>query len=318
VSIRRRIPRDERISAVGVRYVVVVRILGICGSLQAHSTNLTLLQAAAASTSGPPGGVEFAIFDGLRDLPSFDSDVVEPDLPPTVRAWRNALAESDALLIASPEYGMSLPGALKNAIDWVIGSGELERKIVATTCAVRHPDRGKRGLRALGDTLRAVNARLVSERPIVKGPGFEEEVSALVRALAAEVALDDREEPPPHGLGWLRPTALVEEWVSALNRGDVDALLSFYTPDAVNHQVAEAPAEGREAIRKLFVEAFARGPLVCIIENLFADGDWAMLEWRDPKGLRGCGFFHVVKSQIVFQRGYWDKLSFLRQEGQEG
>jgi hypothetical protein len=51
------------------------------------------------------------------------------------------------------------------------------------------------------------------------------------------------------------------------------------------------------------------------VENIFEDGEWAMLEWRDPLGLRGCGFFHVVAGRIVFQRGYWDRLSFLRLHG---
>jgi hypothetical protein len=77
-------------------------------------------------------------------------------------------------------------------------------------------------------------------------------------------------------------------------------------------QVAEEPVEGREAIREMFANGFARTEMVCIIENVFEDGEWAILEWRDPKGLRGCGFFHVVNSKIVFQRGYWDKLSFLK------
>jgi hypothetical protein len=52
--------------------------------------------------------------------------------------------------------------------------------------------------------------------------------------------------------------------------------------------------------------------MVCIAGNLFEDGEWAIMEWRDPLGLRGCGFFHVVDDKIVFQRGYRDKLSFLR------
>ena len=51
------------------------------------------------------------------------------------------------------------------------------------------------------------------------------------------------------------------------------------------------------------------------IKNVFEEGEWAILEWRDPLGLRGCGFFHVVGGKIVFQRGYWDKLSFLRANG---
>jgi limonene-1,2-epoxide hydrolase len=113
----------------------------------------------------------------------------------------------------------------------------------------------------------------------------------------------------------MRPKALVARWVDAFNAQDVDLLASLYTEDAVNHQVAESPLHGREAIRQMFAEGFAGAEMVCIVENLFEDGEWAMLEWRDPKGLRGCGFFHVQNDRIVFQRGYWDKLSFLRQQG---
>jgi limonene-1,2-epoxide hydrolase len=108
---------------------------------------------------------------------------------------------------------------------------------------------------------------------------------------------------------------LIGAWVEAFNRADVDALADFYSDDAVNHQVAEAPVHGRAAIRQMFADGFATAKMVCIIENLFVDGEWAILEWRDPLGLRGCGFFHVVDGKIVFQRGYWDKLSFLRTQG---
>jgi hypothetical protein len=111
------------------------------------------------------------------------------------------------------------------------------------------------------------------------------------------------------------PRALVTRWVEAFNRADPDALASFYAEDAINHQVAEAPVQGKTALRAMFADGFASADMVCIVENLFEDGEWAILEWRDPLGLRGCGFFHVVDSKIVFQRGYWDKLSFLRQQG---
>lgn len=113
----------------------------------------------------------------------------------------------------------------------------------------------------------------------------------------------------------LQPRELVRAWVEAFNRADADALAAFYTDDAVNHQVAESPVRGRAAIRRMFADGFATATMVCIPENIFADGEWAMLEWRDPLGLRGCGFFHVREGQIVFQRGYWDKLSFLRAQG---
>ena len=113
----------------------------------------------------------------------------------------------------------------------------------------------------------------------------------------------------------MRPKTVVLDWIDAFNRADVDALAALYVPDAVNHQVAESPVQGREAIRAMFSAGFAATEMVCISENLFEDDEWAILEWRDPKGLRGCGFFHVVDGRIVFQRGYWDKLSLLRLHG---
>ena len=110
----------------------------------------------------------------------------------------------------------------------------------------------------------------------------------------------------------MEPRELVQAWVDAFNRADAVALAAMYSEDATNHQVAEEPVVGRAAIREMFSSGFARTKMVCIVENIFQDGEWAILEWRDPLGLRGCGFFHVVDDQIRFQRGYWDKLSFLR------
>jgi limonene-1,2-epoxide hydrolase len=110
----------------------------------------------------------------------------------------------------------------------------------------------------------------------------------------------------------MTPRELVKAWVEAFNRADADALAAFYAENAVNHQVAESPVEGRAAIRAMFACEFANAEMVCMPENIFEDGEWAILEWRDPKGLRGCGFFQVRGGKIQFQRGYWDKLSFLR------
>lgn len=108
---------------------------------------------------------------------------------------------------------------------------------------------------------------------------------------------------------------VVEAWVQAFNRADLDALASLYAETAINHQVAEAPVEGRRAIREMFAREFARAKMVCIVENILVDGDWGILEWKDPVGVRGCGFFQIRASLICFQRGYWDKLSFLRAYG---
>ena len=111
------------------------------------------------------------------------------------------------------------------------------------------------------------------------------------------------------------PQSVVQAWVDAFNRADVEKLASLYSENAVNHQITEAPVEGRPAIREMFAKEFAAAEMTCMVENLFEDGEWAILEWRDPLGLRGCGFFNVVDGKIQFQRGYWDKLSFLRQHG---
>ena len=116
----------------------------------------------------------------------------------------------------------------------------------------------------------------------------------------------------------MSPRQVVEAWVEAFNRADSDALAAMHARDAINHQAANAPVAGREAIRAMFAEGFGMTEMVCIPENLFEDGNRAILEWRNPKGLRGCGFFQVVGGgQIVFQRGYWDRLSFLEAHGVE-
>jgi len=113
----------------------------------------------------------------------------------------------------------------------------------------------------------------------------------------------------------LSPKLLIEQWVDVFNQGNAKALSEFYAKDVVNHQVADDPVEGRQAIRKRFEKEFSTADMTCIIENIFEDGEWAILEWKDSLGLRGCGFFHIQHGKIQFQRGYWDKLSFMRQHG---
>jgi limonene-1,2-epoxide hydrolase len=113
----------------------------------------------------------------------------------------------------------------------------------------------------------------------------------------------------------MQPKEVVKAWVEAFNQGDADQIARLYTESAVNHQVPNESVRGREAIHAMFKREFAAAQMVCHIENLFEDGHWAILEWRDPLGLRGCGFFRIEDSKIAFQRGYWDKLSFLKLHG---
>jgi len=113
----------------------------------------------------------------------------------------------------------------------------------------------------------------------------------------------------------MKPKEIIEKWVEAFNKTDIETLANLYDDSAINHQVNNKPIEGKEAIRKMFADEFAMAKMVCIIENIFEDGDWAILEWKDPNGLRGCGFFYIIDNKIKFQRGYWDKLTFLRLQG---
>ncbi len=111
----------------------------------------------------------------------------------------------------------------------------------------------------------------------------------------------------------MTPREIVRNWVDAFNSGDAEKLSSYYTPDATNHQVPEIEVRGQAAIRQMFESEFDKAEMHCIIENIFEDGEWGILEWKDPLGLRGCGFFQISDGKIKYQRGYWDKLSFLRQ-----
>lgn len=162
-----------------------MRILAVCGSLQEKSSNLTLLRQAMAYA---PPDVTIELYDGLRHLPHFNPDLATDDAqlgPSEVADLRRAVSQADALLIATPEYGHSLPGSLKNAIDWLIGTGELERKLVAITSAVPIAERGRLGLAALRATLGAVSARVVFQEPIVRGKSFEPEISRMLGLLVA-------------------------------------------------------------------------------------------------------------------------------------
>ena len=113
----------------------------------------------------------------------------------------------------------------------------------------------------------------------------------------------------------MTPKEVVKKWVEAFNKKDIKTLGDLYADTAINHQVNTEPLHGKESIKKMFAEEFEKAKMVCIVENIFEDGEWAILEWKDPLGLRGCGFFKIEKEKIKFQRGYWDRLTFLRMHG---
>ena len=93
-----------------------MKILAISGSLRAESLNTKLLHAAAELVDGE---VEFEVWDGLKAVPPYDEDDEAGPAPFAVARLRSAIAQADAVLFATPEYNASIPGQLKNAIDWV-------------------------------------------------------------------------------------------------------------------------------------------------------------------------------------------------------
>ena len=93
-----------------------MRILAISGSLRQESHNTDLLRGAAAAA---PDGVQIELYEGLKEIPPYDADDDVPgERPLAVERFKAALAEADGVLISTPEYNSSIPGALKNALDW--------------------------------------------------------------------------------------------------------------------------------------------------------------------------------------------------------
>ena len=137
----------------------LMKVLGISGSLRAASINSALLRAAQHLA---PPEITLTIFPGIGDLPLFNPDL-EASLPEPVRALHAAVAASDALLIASPEYAHGATGAIKNTLDWLVSFEPFVHKHVAVLNAsprAHHADA------ALRETLKTMSAVIVEEASI--------------------------------------------------------------------------------------------------------------------------------------------------------
>jgi limonene-1,2-epoxide hydrolase len=112
----------------------------------------------------------------------------------------------------------------------------------------------------------------------------------------------------------MKPKEILQKWVDLFNQYDYNGLSKLYADDSTIHQTPVGFIIGKEKIKQMFKNEFEQFEMVCIIENIFEDGNVGMLEWKDPKGLRGCGFFWIENDKIIYQRGYWDKLTFMEQQ----
>ena len=136
---------------------MTMRLLALCGSLRAKSSNRTLLEGAAALT---PDGVTLAIYEGLADLPHFNPDIEDEKQPASVMAFREALSGADGVVISSPEYAHGVPGALKNALDWVVGTSELVEKPIVLFNA---SPRSTYAVAQLSETLAVMSGNLIDD-----------------------------------------------------------------------------------------------------------------------------------------------------------
>ena len=137
-----------------------MRILAISGSLRGASSNT---QALRALTSLVPDGFSVELYEGIGDLPHFNPDLDGETPIPAVEHFRAALAGADGVVFSSPEYAHGVPGVLKNALDWVVGSGEFYEKPVAI---INASPRAVHALASLIETLTMMGARIVSEASI--------------------------------------------------------------------------------------------------------------------------------------------------------
>jgi chromate reductase, NAD(P)H dehydrogenase (quinone) len=177
-----------------------MRVLGIGGSLRRDSLNGALLRAAAERL---PAGAELVPFERLAEIPPFDEDLEVDPAPAAVRELREAMREADAVLIATPEYNHSLPGQLKNALDWAsrpAGQSALNGKPAAAIGASKSMFGGVWAQAELRKVLAAMGARVVeADLPVAKAhehmadgrleldPGQTERMEEILAELAATV-----------------------------------------------------------------------------------------------------------------------------------
>jgi chromate reductase len=175
---------------------VEVTVLAVSGSLRAGSSNGALLRAARHAA---PAGMRLQIYGGIGELPHFNPDLDRAPLPESVRAWRDAVGGAAALLISTPEYAHGVPGALKNALDWLVSAEDFAGKPVAIfygSAGDAHHARAQ-----LAEVLRTMAARVIDDASFslpgargkiatdgtVKDPRARGEIERAMAALAASI-----------------------------------------------------------------------------------------------------------------------------------
>ena len=148
-------------------------ILAICGSLRAKSTNLSIIENVAAMSAN---SLNISLYQGLSDVPAFNPDLDTDDsVPPAeVADLRSRIKESDGVLICTPEYVFAVPGALKNAIDWMVSSAAFVNK---PTALITASGLGEKAHETLLLTLQTLEAK-IGEKAALHVPYVRTKVNA--------------------------------------------------------------------------------------------------------------------------------------------
>ena len=175
-----------------------MKILAISGSLRPSSSNTAIVRALIELASDR---MNISIYDGLDNLPHFNPDLDVDDALAPVQDWRTRLKESDGVIFCTPEYAHGVPGFLKNALDWLVSSGEFMNKPTAVISASPSPDGGDKANASLVQTLKvmmaeigegatlripAVSAKLNDKSQVID-PETQLALRALLDALATKV-----------------------------------------------------------------------------------------------------------------------------------
>lgn len=193
-----------------------MRVLGLCGSLRRDSYNRRLLVAAAKEL---PDGAVFHLFDDLAEIPPYNEDTEMFETPAAVRALRDAIADASGILIATPEYNGSVPGLLKNAIDWA---------------SRPYPDSALRGkpVVVVGASTSAFGATLA-----------QAEVRRVLRAIGAHVLEEELPIPWAHE-AFRADGQIANHQLRSQLAGMVRDLVSVASVDGVQQRASVAASRG--------------------------------------------------------------------------